>query len=244
MDSFPIGPLDVAVAAVLLISAFFAFARGFVHELLSVAGWIGAIFATIYGFPYVKPYARQFISQPLVADLAAGVAIFLAALIVLSILTRAVSRRVQESALNALDRSLGFVFGLARGALLVCLAYIGYDLMLPKAEHPEWMRKARSMPLIAAGAGAIVALLPPDTAERLGVRAPKPAPAPSGGKGPRGPADAKPAPGPGGKAGKDGDKGFERLLRPEPKAPERPASEGYGDKERQELQRLIDGAQR
>jgi len=157
-----INAVDVAVVLVLLVSGALAYARGFVHETLAVGGWVGAIFATIYGYPYVQPYARQFIPVELIADIAAGVVIFVVTLVVLSLVTRAISSRVKESALNVLDRSLGFLFGIARGAILVCVAYIGLELLIPREEQPEWVTSARTLPLVIEGAAAISALLPED----------------------------------------------------------------------------------
>ena len=122
MAELPFTFLDIAIGIVLLVSGLLAFVRGFVHEVLAVGAWVGAIFIAVFGFPYLRPYARDLIPHELAADVAAGAAIFVVALVVLSLLTRALSDRVKDSALNALDRSLGFVFGLLRGAVLVCLA--------------------------------------------------------------------------------------------------------------------------
>lgn len=160
MQDFPLNAIDLGVIAVLLVSAFFAYVRGFVHEILSVAAWIGAIFVTIAGFSYVRPYARHVIPEPLLADIAAGTVFFIVCLVVLSLVTRSLSVRVRQSALNALDRSLGLLFGLVRGAALVCIAYIGMGFLMAPDEQPDWVRTARSMPLIEAGAGAMMALLP------------------------------------------------------------------------------------
>ena len=216
--------LDVAVAALLFVSAAFAYFRGFVHEVLSITGWIGAAAASVYGFPYARPFFRQAIANPLFADIAAGAVLFLVALVVLSLLARMISRRVKDSALGALDRALGFLFGLARGALIAVLAFLVYILAVPPKERPEWVLKARTTPLMGAGAHILVALLPPATAERLGIR--------EGGA--PGPDSRTPTPEP---TARD-------LLQPRPQAPERPAPEGYSEKERQDMQRLIDSAGR
>ncbi len=104
MDSLPVNITDIGVGVVLVVSALLAYARGFVHEVLAVAGWIGAIFATIYGFSYVKPFARDLIDLHWIADLTAGTVLFIVSLVVLSIITRLISNRVQASMLNALDR--------------------------------------------------------------------------------------------------------------------------------------------
>lgn len=222
MDKLPVNPADIIVIGVLLISALLAYARGFVHEVLAVAGWIGAIFATIYGYPYAKPYARSLIPMELIADLAAGVAIFVATLVILSFVTHGVSKMVKASALNFLDRSLGLLFGLARGAVLVCVAYLGLAWLMPPAEQPEWIRTARSMPLIEQGAATLKALIPEDTA-RSGAKA----------------------------AGSARDKAekvletqkvFRDMLTVEPKAKDSGGAEGYNRGERREMERLIEGS--
>ena len=217
--------LDVAVAALLFVSAAFAYFRGFVHEVLSITGWIGAAAASVYGFPYARPFFRQAIANPLFADIAAGAALFLVALVVLSLLARMISHRVKASALGALDRALGFLFGLARGALIAVLVFLVYMLAVPAKERPEWVLKARTAPLMGAGAHILVALLPPATAERLGIREGGGASAPESGT-------QTPAP-----SARD-------LLQPRPQAPERPPPEGYSEKERQDMQRLIDSTGR
>ena len=72
MDNLPVNITDIAVAVVLLVSAFLAYVRGLVHEVLSVAGWIGGGLIAIYAFPYAKPFARDLISIEPAADLAAA----------------------------------------------------------------------------------------------------------------------------------------------------------------------------
>ena len=160
LNNLPINVVDIGVLLILLVSAVLAYARGFVHEVLSVGGWIGAIFATFYGFPYAKPIARQYISLDLAADLAAGTIIFIVTLVFLSLITRAIAKSVQASALNVLDRSLGFLFGLARGAALVCVAYIGLEIIIPEDEQPAMVRESRSIQLIKPSAVLLKAMVP------------------------------------------------------------------------------------
>ena len=152
--------LDIGIAVLVLISAVLAYVRGLVHEVLSIGGWIGAIFATFYGFPLLRPYARQTTSVDIVADFGAGILIFVVSLVILSLLTRGISKKVKDSALNAVDRSLGFLFGLLRGALIVCIAYIGLGMFYPEDDRPEWISEARSIELIGPGAALLVALIP------------------------------------------------------------------------------------
>lgn len=162
MDSLPINITDMIVVAILLISGLLAFFRGLVHEVLSVSAWIGAGFATLYGYPLLTPYIMQVISSELVAQIVSGVVVFIGVLIVISLLSHALTKRVKESALGALDRSLGFVFGLVRGAVLVCLCWLLLSWVLPEEERPDWVLEAKTLPLIEVGAEALAALVPED----------------------------------------------------------------------------------
>lgn len=172
LKDLPVNVVDLAVLAVLLVSAVFAYARGFMHEILSIGGWIGAIFATIYGFPYAQPYARDLIPIQLAADLAAGVVIFVFTLFSLSLVIRAISKHIQQSSLNVLDRSLGFLFGLVRGALIVCLIYLGVEFLMTPEEQPKWIREAKSMPLILRGTDTLRGLIPDNLEGKLKDAAP------------------------------------------------------------------------
>jgi membrane protein required for colicin V production len=162
MENWPVNPVDIVVLIVLVISGALAFFRGFVHEVLGIGAWIGAILAAIYGLPHAQPYARQYIPIDWAADLAAVIVIFLGVLLVLSFITAVIARRVQESALNTVDRTLGFLFGLARGGVIVVVLYIAASWLVPPDTQPVWVQQARSMPTIQEGAQALVALVPED----------------------------------------------------------------------------------
>ena len=152
--------LDIVVIVVIVLSGLFAFARGFVKEALSVAAWIGAGFVALYGLPFATPIAARFLPKGAVAEAAAGLVLFVLALIVLSLITSALSRRVKASSLSAIDRTLGLIFGLARGLVLVCLGYIALSWALPEASQPDWIAQARTRPLLANGADELRALVP------------------------------------------------------------------------------------
>ena len=143
--------LDLIVLAIIGISGLFAFARGFVREALSIGAWVASGFVAIYGFPTVRPIARSLIGNPTVADIVAGAALFLGALVILTLATAALASRVKGSALSALDRTLGFVFGLIRGAVLACLAWVLLAWAWPEAEWPDWAQKARLKPFLESG---------------------------------------------------------------------------------------------
>jgi len=163
MESTSINPTDIAVIVILLLSALLAFARGLVREVLSVGAWVGAAFATLYMFPHVLPMVQGFVAKDLIAKAVTGIGIFVTVLILLSIISHQLSKGVRQSALSAVDRSLGFVFGIVRGAVIVCLAYLSLAWVFPPAEQPKWLRDARTMPVIQSGAEKLRSLVPDQT---------------------------------------------------------------------------------
>ena len=155
MNSF-----DLAVLGVIALSSIFAFARGFVREALSIVAWVGAALTTLYGFTHVYRFVVRFVTTPLLADLIAGAGLFVISLIVLTILTGYLARFVQSSALSPIDRTLGLIFGVARGVFLVSLAYLVLDISLPQNDRPGWIKQAKSEPFLAQGAELLRGALP------------------------------------------------------------------------------------
>ncbi len=161
VGDWPINPVDLAVIVILLLSAFLAFVRGFVLEVLSVISWIGAAAVAYYLFPAALPYVERYITQDLAARIATGAGLFVIALTILSLIGHFVAKAVKGPALGAVNRSLGFLFGLARGALLICLAYLMLIWLLPdEDQRPQWVAEARTRPLIEQGTALLQAALP------------------------------------------------------------------------------------
>ncbi len=152
---------DLIVLAVLVVSAALAFMRGFVEEVLGVGAWIGAALAGLALQPLVRPLLAG-VDPPWLADALAVAGVFLAVLVVLKMVIGFVARQVQDSMLGSTDRALGLLFGLARGAFLLVVAYILAGMVLPGVDRwPAVVRDARALPLVASGANWVVARLPP-----------------------------------------------------------------------------------
>ena len=152
--------VDIAVIVVLLVSGVIALMRGFVYEVLAMAGWVAAALAAFWGVPLIRPYIAPHISNATVADATAGIAIFLVVLLISSFITHSISKQVKKSAVSAVDRSLGFAFGLVRGLVLASLCYIMVDSFFSPGEPPEILATAKTRPLLATGARLIKSLIP------------------------------------------------------------------------------------
>ena len=216
MDSLAVNIFDLGVILTIVLGALAGLALGFVKGGLFVLSWIGAIFATITWFPLVRPYGRQFIETPWIADVSAGGALFLATLTALFLISSLIGSWVRGSRLNALDRSLGMLAGLATAVLVICTTYIVLASMWTEKERPEWLITARSLPLVEAGAEPLRSLLPLESKE-----------------------------GDGGSENRQRKSlETERMLRdmiapaPQGKRPDGPA--GYDQRERKDMERLIE----
>lgn len=160
MENFPVNPMDAAVAAVVLLSALLALTRGLAAEALSLAAWVAAAVATLFALPHLLPIVRNYIHFEMLAYGATAAGIFLVSLVICTVIGNGLSRRVQNSALSAIDRSLGFAFGLFKGGVLASLAWLFIVWLVPPGEHPDWMRDARTRPLLNMGAGTIYEFVP------------------------------------------------------------------------------------
>ena len=139
MDGFTI--IDGVVAVVIILSALLAYGRGIVREIMAIAGWIAAAILAFLFAPQVEPLVREIpVVGEFLADscelsvIGAFALVFAVALIVVSLFTPLFSSLVQRSALGGVDQGLGFLFGVARGILLVVVAFFVYDTVITGQE--------------------------------------------------------------------------------------------------------------
>ncbi|WP_417741536.1 CvpA family protein [Salipiger sp.] len=135
MEGFTV--VDGVVAVVIVLSALLAYSRGLVRESLAIAGWIAAAILAYMFAPQVQPLVQE---APVIGDfladscelalIAAFAAVLAVALVVISLFTPVFSSLVQRSALGGLDQGLGFMFGVARGILLVAIGFFVYQTVI------------------------------------------------------------------------------------------------------------------
>ena len=158
----PITILDGIVIGVALFSAVLAMVRGFSREVLSVASWVGAAAAAYFLYPVLLPYAKDYTTSDTVAMVGSAGAVFLVALIVISFITMRIADFIIDSRIGALDRTLGFLFGAARGVLLVVVAMLFFNWLVAPQQQPSWVTTAKSKPLLDNLGARLIALLPED----------------------------------------------------------------------------------
>ena len=163
----PISLLDGIVIAVMLISAILAMIRGLVREVLSLASWAAAAAAAYYFFPILLPTAKQYIAEDIIAKAAVVGATFLIVLLIVSYVTMRISDFMLDSQIGALDRSLGFVFGAARGLLLMVIAFLFINWLVAPDRQPDWIATAKSKAMLDGLGERLVASLPEDIESKI-----------------------------------------------------------------------------
>jgi len=164
MSFMPIQWLDVILILIMLISAFLAMLRGLTREMLSIMSWALAALAALFFYQLYRERVRQLIEPQILADAVLIIIVFVIVLIAVSLITVRLSNRVLDSRVGAVDRTLGFIFGLVRGLILVVIAYELFAAIVPKESLPRWVTEARSLPVIERTGRAIISLLPDNPA--------------------------------------------------------------------------------
>jgi membrane protein required for colicin V production len=164
----PFQLFDLLLAGIMLISGLLALMRGFTREVLTLVAWGLSFLAAYIVFlrRFLFDFAMQYISNEKVAMIAVCAAAFLITLIIASIIGVKIADAVSYSAVGAVDRTLGFIFGLARGLVLVTFAYLFYG-WLNSERQEAWIQNAMSLPFVKSTGSFIVSFLPPDIEETL-----------------------------------------------------------------------------
>src|SRR5277367_536985 len=172
----PITLLDIVLIVVMLISGLLAMVRGFMREVLSITAWVLAAAATLYSYGKLLPLAKQYFNNDIVAAVAVIGGVFLVTLLIVSILTVRISDMVLDSRVGALDRTLGFLFGLARGLVIVVVAFMFFSWLVPDRSQPEWVRSAKSRVVLTGTGQWLMSMLPEDPENTILKRLKKPRP--------------------------------------------------------------------
>jgi len=159
--------LDGLVILMTLLSAFLAMVRGFSRELLSLLSWVLAAAFAFFLYKPVLPLLERTISSHTVATAVSIAGLFLIALIILSTLTMKLADIIIDSRIGALDRTLGFVFGIVRGLLILAVAVLFFNGLIKPQDQPAWIAGAKTKPMLDALGTRIWNLIPRDLLQKL-----------------------------------------------------------------------------
>ena len=229
--------IDILVLLVLAVSALIAFLRGFIREVLTIVGVLGGMAAAYYGGPYFLPLMEGWLNidpnaedpQKLfdvipytyVASFLAYGSIFVVVVIILSVISHMIAEAVKSVGLGAIDRSLGVVFGLVRGILLLGILYLPVFLTIDEDVRDGWFEGSRSHIYIEMTAEAIAGFLPEQAKSGIEKQVSEGSEAVKG-------------------ETRKALEGMDLLKRNDQGAPQEGPNKGYSDRQREEMDRLFE----
>ena len=138
---------DIIILVLILISALFAFFRGFSLELLSISVWIISFFGSYtYGNNLIN-FFNKIINNILISTAVSYVVAFLIIFVIFSFLTRKFSVFIKDSYVGLIDKSLGFIFGILRGYVIVSLCFFLFDYFY-NGKRLEFIDNSKIIPVI------------------------------------------------------------------------------------------------
>lgn len=164
---------DLLVVGIVILSALLASVRGFTREVLAIASWVAAGAAAYVFHPFALSFITPHIANKQIALAAAIAVVFLIVLVAVTLVTVRISDMILDSRIGTLDRSLGFLFGAARGLLIAAIAFIFFDKLVGEKQYPDWVKNAHLRPVLKDTGDMILGFVPadPEMLERLKNRA-------------------------------------------------------------------------
>lgn len=152
--------IDIAVVAIVLVSAIYATYKGLVSESLAIFGWVAAAYATLYFGPWASYWMSGMISPDWLGEVVGYAVIFLIVLLPLAFASARIADNVKKSQVGTLDSVLGTAFGILRGVAIVGIAYLIFTMWVPYERQPDWLVNCRLYPVIHASAEVVASVIP------------------------------------------------------------------------------------
>ena len=176
--------IDLVVAAVAIISAIISFLRGFIREILTIAGVVAGFFAAVFFGPKLSPLFSKWlgvyenadgtpfeegqevdklfdmIPMNIVADVCAYATVFILVVIIISVISHFTSGAAKAMGLGPVDRTLGVIFGLVRGIVLLSLLYLPFHLLMDQESKTKHFADSKTHYYIEKTAKLMARYLP------------------------------------------------------------------------------------
>lgn len=137
--------VDYAIIVLIGISAVIGLFRGFIREVFSLVAWIAAIFIGLTFSREFSGLLESVISYPSGRMAAAFIILFAVTMLLGTMVTHLLGEIVNKTGLSGSDRFAGFMFGIVRGALAVCVIVLLAGLT-PLPEDSWWKESSLIAP--------------------------------------------------------------------------------------------------
>jgi membrane protein required for colicin V production len=151
--------LDILLVMILAGSVVAGFIAGFARVGI---GFIAAIMGLVCGFWFYgipAGYVHKYVTSELVSNIIGFLIIFMAYLIVGAFIAKLLSKLFKWTGLSFIDRFLGGVFGLVRGAVMAT-AFVAILMAFTPKPTPNWMVDSQLLPYAVDASDVCASLAP------------------------------------------------------------------------------------
>ncbi|MBQ8294185.1 MAG: CvpA family protein [Alphaproteobacteria bacterium] len=149
---FDLTTLDYIYVGVILASTIWAWIRGGVYETIATLSWVVAAIAARFASPWLDELLQSWfgLTDSTVGTLVASYFIvFFVILLLVGFLNQKLRDKIQDSIMNVTDKTLGVIFGIIRGIVVMGLFYWGALWYYSDAPHmPQWLTQSRTRPIM------------------------------------------------------------------------------------------------
>jgi len=149
---------DYALIAIIGLSMVLSLWRGFVREIISLIGLVAAFLVASRTSSVVGDFLGQWVANGMLADILGFAAVFTGIMLLVGLIGGMLRKLVDRADLTATDRTLGVLFGLARGMLLIGLFFLIYTSY--SKDEKAWMKDSMLTPYALELANAIGQAIP------------------------------------------------------------------------------------
>jgi membrane protein required for colicin V production len=159
--------IDLVIIGIIVLSALISLIRGFVKESISLVTWVVAGLLALRYYGPMADLLEPFINSVTLRQWVGGGILFVATLIVGAIVNFIVSQLVSKTGLSGTDKTLGVVFGGARGVLIVTMVVLLAGLTpMPEA---SWWQDSVMIEFFQQLAEWVRSVIPADAVDEYGL---------------------------------------------------------------------------
>ena len=140
-----VATVDVAIFALITLSGIISVIRGFIKETMSIVIWLSAFFIAVSFKSVISDYLINVITLPSIRQMTAWGILFVSTLLLGSLLSFVLGKLVSSTGLSGTDKTLGLVFGVFRGFLIVLAIVIILPELVPVASD-QWWTESKLIP--------------------------------------------------------------------------------------------------
>jgi membrane protein required for colicin V production len=160
-----VAAVDWILLAVLVFSMLLGAWRGLVYEVLSVLGWAVSFYAAQWFAPEVAARLPMVSAGEPVRYAAAFVLVFVVSVFVAGLLAFLLKKLVEAIGLRPVDRTLGALFGLVRGVILLLATAVVMNMT--SLQSSDWWRESKGAVVLTAALKGLKPVLPERFAKYL-----------------------------------------------------------------------------